>query len=279
MVQLLKTLTCFNHIHAIEPIKHGLSSQCYYVHADSKYFFAKKITTINEPIVSIHAASKNISPIVFYHDRQWLITEFIKGDNLSLYQNSLDKKILIATKLIAQCHQIKVKIATLTPKNIIQSLMLNQVFSTQQVTELQHYSQSLITSLDLAQKISKNNVCCHGDVNFSNILISHTNKPYLIDYECAYSAPAEYDLAMFIAVNNINENKISMIVQHYNSHISHEINVKVLMYYLQFCYFINGLWYQQANQKNPHTMFPRAIKQQWQQLSLDQTLFNLEAKK
>jgi len=262
MVQPLSSLTCFNHINAIEPIVAGLSSQCYQVSADNKEFFAKQVTSTRETSVSLQAAIENISPKVIFHDKHWLITQYIESKSLALSQQTIDEKILITIKLMAQCHKIAEIPAALAPEAIIHELINSPHFSNLQQTELLRVANQLTPQLTH----SKNLVCCHGDLNFSNILISPVKKSYLIDFECAYSAPAEYDLAMFIAVNHISKNKTSTIIDLYKKHSLVEIKPSLLNHYLLFCYFINGLWYMHAYNKTNLLKFIGLAKQQWQSI-------------
>lgn len=259
MKQQLSTLTCFNHVEAIVPIVAGLSSDCYQVYADNKTFFAKKVTSANEVIISRHAGSQNLSPTVIYHDQDWLINEFIIGENLALTLQSIDEKIVVALKLMVKCHQMTVKPITLAPKKITDELIDNACFSTAQKAELLQTAQQLIPKLHN----TKNHVCCHGDLNFSNILIGSKKNTYLVDFECACTAPTEYDLAMFIAVNAINKNQITTIVAHYKKYALVAIDLTLLSHYLRFCYFINGLWYTHAYHQTKLAKFSLLAKQQW----------------
>jgi thiamine kinase-like enzyme len=263
MVQPLSSLACFNHIKTIEPIVAGLSSQCYQVNADNKCFFAKQATT-REISVSLQAASKNISPTVIFHDQHWLITQYIDSENLALSQQTIDKKILIALKLMVQCHQIIEKPAQLEPKHIAHTLIKQIEFSTLQQTEFLRVANQLTSTL----KQPNNNVCCHGDLNLSNILITQTKNAYLVDFECALAAPAEYDLAMFIAVNNIEKNQIETIIECYKKHSTIVVNSSLINRYLQFCYLINGLWYMHAYNKTNLFKFMNLAKQQWENLQI-----------
>jgi len=276
-MQPLSTLNCFNHIEKISPMAGGLSSQCYRVQADNQCFFAKQIITADEPIFSINAAENNLSPRVIYHDQHWLITDFIEGENLSLSQQTINNKIFIATELMAKCHQLNQQKKPLLPEHIVRELLARQAFSAQQYKSLLKYSQSIIAPLKEAKitapNIGQKDVFCHGDLNFSNILISKTNKSYLIDYECACIAPAEYDLAMFIAINNIDDNRITTSITHYKKHISCDIDPVLLNHYLRFCYFINGLWYQQAYKKSGHENLYQLTKQQFYRLDSSQNFF------
>ncbi len=258
----LITLACFNHIENIVPIAAGLSSQCYQVHADNKQFFAKQVTTTNESVVSIYAASQSISPKVIYHDQHWLVTQFIDGENLALSQQALDDKIITAIKLMAQCHQIVEKPVELAPTTISHELIKSTHFSNLQQAELLQIASQLTSPL----KHYNNLVCCHGDLNFSNILIAQTKSAYLVDFECACTAPAEYDLAMFIAVNNFPKDKIATIVEHYKKLAVITIDLSLLNHYLLFCYFINGLWYMHTHHKTNLTKLIHLAKQQWQNI-------------
>jgi len=265
MVQALNSLACFNHIETITPIVAGLSSHCYQVYADNKRFFAKKITSPNESTLSIHAASLNISPKVIYHDKHWLVTQFIDGKNLSLSQHTFDEKILIATKLMAQCHQIVAKPTELAPKSIAHALINKMHLSKMQETELLQITSQLTSQLEHTTNL----VCCHGDLNFSNILYSLKKEAHLVDYECGCSAPVEYDLAMFIAVNNFAKDKITTIIELYKAHSFADIDLPLLNHYLLFCYFINGLWYMDAYNKTDLSKFACLANQQWQKSSLN----------
>jgi len=262
MVQPLSTLTCFNHIETIVPIIAGLSSQCFDVHADNKRFFAKQIITSNESTISIQAASLNISPKVIYHDRHWLITQFIDGKNLSISQHTIDEKILIATKLMAQCHQIAVKPVELAPESIAHSLINKAHFPNLQKKQLLQIANQLTSQLEYTANL----VCCHGDLNFSNILFSLKKEALLVDYECACTAPVEYDLAMFIAVNNLAKDQIATILEYYKVNSNIDIDLLILNHYLLFCYFINGLWYMDAYHKTDLSKFARLAKQQWKNI-------------
>ena len=263
MMQQLSALACFDHVEAIKPIVAGLSSQCFQVNADNKQYFAKQSPTDNEVIVGKLAATYKISPKVLYHDQLWLICEFIDGDNLA--NLSEDEKITAAIKLMTQCHQINLestKVTELNPQQITKTLIEQSHFANKKKVALAQLANSLLSQLPNAS----NQVVCHGDINFSNILISPKNKAWLVDFECTCIAPREYDLAMFIAVNNIDENKISTIISQYQRlSLPIKIELKLLYSYLAFSYFINSLWYAHAYQNSNDTTFINLQKQQWQQ--------------
>jgi len=256
----LHTLTCFKHIETIEPITAGLSSHCYKINADKKYYFVKQLTTKNEAIVGLSAASNSIGPAVVYHDQHWLVTEYIDGINLTLSSHSLDQKIKIACQLMAKCHQLTAKPLELSPKKISHDLIRNSHFSSQQQITLLHLANQLIPRLKSTNKM----VCCHGDLNFSNLLIDKTENAYLVDFECACIASAEYDLAMFIAVNVLTKKQASMIIDQYQYYSSIKIDLSLVDAFLSFCYILNGLWYAQAYNNTKDSKFSYLAKQQWQ---------------
>ncbi len=262
MVQPLATLTCFAQIESIVPIVEGLSSQCYRVHADNRIFFAKQTATTNETTISLLAGSHYISPKVIYHDQHWLITEFIEGESLATIQQTIEEKIVIAMKLMSKCHQIAAKPVELVPISVAHSLINNAHFSSQQQSELLQFSNQITAQI----KHDNNLVCCHGDMNFSNMLIDQARSTYLVDFECNCSAPIEYDLAMFIAVNNIARDKITFIIKHYQEYSLTELDLPLLNHYLQFSYLINGLWYINTYHKTKLKKFRPLAKQQWQNI-------------
>lgn len=264
MTSSLKELACFNRIDAIKPINSGLSSQCYQVNADDKVFFAKKITTKNESIASTLAAKKYFSPRVILHTPQWLITEYIESENLSLSPLPVDKKISISMELMAQCHQLNVKVDKLEPDFITRDLIDKPSYSIQEQEELIIQAKGVLPPLNL----TKNLVCCHGDLNFSNVIIDQKNKAWLVDYECICIAPVEYDLAMFIAVNHISQSKINSIISHYEKLSPLVIvNTQLLNSFIIFSHFINALWYKNAQQNNGGSKLFSMEQQHWKKLS------------
>jgi thiamine kinase-like enzyme len=257
----LRDLACFNHVESINEIASGLSQHCFTVHADDKLYFAKTLHSNVESKAALSTAKNGLSPAVFYHDQQWLITEFVNGDSLALSEIDKTDKINCAISLMVQCHQHSAELPELTPVAIIDDLIFSGNFSAQKKDEYLRLSKSIIPPL----KSSVESVCCHGDLNFSNVLVDHKKNAWLVDYECACTAPAEYDLAMFIAVNNIAENNISEIIEQYERQSpATKINSQLLQSYLVFSYFINSLWYNNAYQSQNDITLLSLHQQQWQ---------------
>lgn len=239
MKNLLTTLPCFTQVESISKITEGLSQHCFKVTADNKVYFAKTITDNIEVSMALSASQSSLSPTVVYHDQHWLISRFIDAENLALSTLNSDDRIEHAIKLMVQCHQLAVEPAELSAEDIIQPLVNNLHYSTVQKKILVQLADLISTPLNN----SKDGVCCHGDLNFSNVLINLEQRTWLVDYECACTAPIEYDLAMFVAVNNLAIDKINIIIEQYEHQSSVNIDSKLLNHYLLFCYFINTLWY------------------------------------
>ena len=235
----LSALPCFTQIESISKITLGLSQHCFKVNADNKVYFAKTINDTAETSVTRCASEYGLSPLVIYHDKNWLISNFVDADNLAISTISVDNKINHAIKLMVQCHQLKVKPAELSAEDIIKSLLNNPHYSTLQKNALFALADLILSTLNNP----KNGICCHGDLNFSNMLINLEQSTWLVDYECACIAPVEYDLAMFIAVNSLASEEITKIIEQYEVQSSINVDPKLLNHYLLFCYFINALWY------------------------------------
>jgi len=256
-------LPCFTKIDKISTIASGLSQSCFKVNADNKVYFAKTVTNKIEVSMAICASKSGLSPSVIYHDQDWLICNFIDANNLAQSTIDTEEIILHAIQLMAQCHQLNIKPDKLAAKDICNTLINNAHYSTPQKTALLQFGELILAPLgDI-----KPTVCCHGDLNFSNVLMNQAQSTWLVDYECACTAPIEYDLAMLIAVNNLASNKITIIIEQYEIHSSVNVDPQLLNHYLFFCYFINALWYfntshEKANIENNQALLKHA-KKQW----------------
>mgnify|MGYP003386575782 FL=1 len=279
MIDTLRTLPCFKQVESISKITSGLSQHCFKVVADNNIYFVKTIEGNTEVLVTSCAVKSGLSPNIIYHDQDWLVTRFIEADNMALSTLNIDDKISYSIRLMAQCHQLHVKPAVLSPKGLINDLLDNSYYSQPQKTALLALANLLIEPI----YDCKNNVCCHGDLNFSNVLMSEELRTWLIDYECACNAPAEYDLAMFIAINGLASDKIIIIIEQYQVQSSSNVDPLLLNSYLRFGYFINALWYFNSYHQETHIERKQALleyaEKQWSALqsSFEQgnsTLFN-----
>ena len=267
----LSGLDCFKNVSAIENITAGMSSHCYKVTADGKVFFTKTLSNPNEVLLAKSAAKLGISPEVIFANQHWLVTRFIGGENLTASTKSLDEKIDVSIQLMAKCHQLTTNIPKMSAVVIIKDLVNQADLSYLQQQQLNDISEQVSARL-LA---NHNLVCCHGDMNFTNVLVDSQQAAWLLDFECAYQASAEFDLAMFVAINNLNLSRLPEIITGYqkaNSLI--DINAKLVENYLAFSYLINGLWYfGQSKEYQPslgekrdnQAIFKKLARQQWQQ--------------
>jgi len=278
MHKSLSLLPCFNHIERIDPIHLGFSHTCFKVFADNKVYFAKVILkhSIETKVLSaLITSNNNISPIVIFKSEQWLIMPYISAENLLVNNQSLDSKIELSMELITKFHPLDIKLEPLKPFIIIDELTSKKNYSAEQQKYFLQIKALLKESLLFgANKSDVNIVSCHGDLNFSNVLFdSRTKQKWLIDFECSCFAPIEYDLAMFIAINNLNVNMIPMVINHYQKHhATAVIDQKLIKHYLLFCYFINGLWFfnnaelKSPTEKNKAKQLSLLAKKQWQAL-------------
>jgi len=239
MKDALSALPCFTQVENISIIATGLSQHCFKVDADNKVYFAKTISDNTEVSVTVCASQLGLSPNVIYHGKHWLICNFVDADNLALSTLNIDEKINHAIQLMVQCHQLNVKPVELSTKETIKSLLNNSYYPKSEIEALSQLAELILEPF----VISRYGVCCHGDLNFSNVLINQEQSTWLVDYECACTAPIEYDLAMFIAVNSLEGNDRTRAIEQYERQSSVNVDLQLLNHYLLFCYFINTLWY------------------------------------
>ena len=274
----LAQLPCFNQIKRIDSIESGLSQQSFKVVTATKTYFAKTQELATHVAINVNslAANKGISPVVIYQNKHWLVTEFIEGKALSAKENlNRTDKIKVAIDLMSQCHQLSAQLDGLAPDTICAALINEASLSFDKKNELRHAANELLDTLKNAANALNNQdvkaplVCCHGDLNFCNIMVEQSNRPWLIDYECASLAPAEFDVAMFIAINHLSSHEALFAVQHYQQHRNITLCEQLLQAYLTFCYFINGLWYFNAFTKNPQQNELRTLAlAQWQKIGI-----------
>lgn len=291
IIKSLKSLPCFSNIQTISLLANGLSQTAIKVTADSRTIFAKNLhhSTANTEVAcallcaepdSAEDSSQQLSPNVIYHDQQWLITDYISGSTLADSTTASAANISYALTLMAKLHQLPTtkmrgSIPTLDTNLSAERLLTKHApLIAQNRLAVDNVTKSLTGTINhLASNSPSSNVLCHGDVNFSNILIDDCHKPWLIDFECAHWAPIEFDLAMFIAVNNIPSHKINDIVTDYiKLNSQYRCNRKLLNHYILYSFFINGLWYfdnsnydddQDKYSGKTHCLFHQRGVEQW----------------
>ena len=266
VINSLKSLPCFTEIKAISLLANGLSQTSLKVTTAAQVFFAKKLneesasTEISCALLCARVHStrtselgrwKKLSPQVIYHDQQWLVTEFINGIALADSHLKNNIKISTALTLMAKLHQLPTAVAMQSINQLnttlsVKRLLTNPIpFIAKHSYFLDKATKSLSASItNLIITAKSPSVLCHGDINFTNILLDDEKSSWLIDFECAHLAPVEFDLAMFIAVNNIADCKIAEIVNDYGKLVpTYQPNLELLNYYILYSFYINGLWF------------------------------------
>lgn len=262
----------------IEPIFKGLSQLCFKVTAThnitnitSIYFVksiaAQQVNMSNEVISASLSVSISLSPDVVFHCSNWLITEFVEGNSLFERDMEMAKKIDVAVSALQKFHTLTPanKMISVSIEEIIDTLINNEFFLASQKMLLQSCKEKVIT---FEPSVSK--VLCHGDANFSNFLIDQDNKCWLIDFECSFIGDAEFDIAMFIAINNLlqiplNPIHLAQAIKCYSAYSDYVLDEPLIYAYLACCYLINGMWYhaQMLHAKN-NVKFLELARQQYQ---------------
>jgi len=231
------------------------------------YYFVKsliehQLTSPAEVNSHLVAAENGLAPAVIFYSSSWLVSEFIDGYSLHQFcanhpNFSLSSKVTIAMSLMAKSHQLKASKEHLVI-NVVELLtgQVNlKIYTQQQKVKLR----KIIKKITNFQYLNNSLVLCHGDLNDENIRLSAefepnqlTEKIWLVDFECSSLAEAEYDVAMFIAINQLSENNIDEVVHCYQQYSMLELSREKVLSYLACCYLINGLWYLGVRGESTH---------------------------
>jgi thiamine kinase-like enzyme len=292
--QEIKALPCFaKGQYKITPLAGGESHECFSVistvNSIEMDYFVKSLadhkeTAIAEIASNLLAAEAGLAPTIIYHSPMWLVCQFIAGDSLAHYcaENVTRlpiNKIIIAMNLMAKTHQLKLPVnhPTLAIEPLMLSQTINKAITPSQMTVLNE----IIVKITPSQSKSNRLVLCHGDVNDENIRLSDSFNPespldhtWLVDFECSCLAEAEYDIAMFIAINGLMLTDVDIAIQSYQQCADVVIDKEKVVAYLACCYLINGLWYIEATiNSNQSQIFIAKARQQFvlfDQLALTQ---------
>ena len=219
----------------------GLSRSCFCVTTEKQQYFAKNLANEStEQLAAIFAGEQGVAPEVIYSDESWLINKFISGQSLANSNLSQDEKLNVMTGLLLRCHQQSLnsgdkKLAAGVPKLAINET-LSQLLKASKLNAIHRESLlalSVSIQKELTQHFKKEGqrplVFCHGDANFSNAInaenktenlsLQKLNYSYqLIDFECASLAPIEYELAMLLAINELEIGKLELVAKYYTRH-------------------------------------------------------------
>jgi thiamine kinase-like enzyme len=296
MFEKIKALPCFVDSECqISPLTEGESHLCFKVtlikSGIEKCHFVKSLAdhqlTYSAEINShLIAAENGLAPRVIFYSSLWLVSEFIDGHSLRQFCMKHPDflpadKITIAMSLMAKNHHLKPSIEH-SVINIVELL-------TDQINSALYTQQQTVTLSKIIKKItsfqSSNNplVLCHGDLNDENIRLESqfepnhlTDKTWLVDFECSGLAEAEYDVAMYLAINQLPVSNIDEVINSYHQYSTLQLNHKKVRGYLACCYLINGLWYLEAgvSSKLANTFRVKARQQfeLFDQLALEFTL-------
>ncbi|MBU2871728.1 phosphotransferase [Colwellia sp. E2M01] len=257
----LQSLPCFTDIIEVTRFNKGLSHVCFKVTTTVGNYFAKQLrdeTAVKEASCSVYMANAGLSPDVVYHDKKWLITTFIEGLSVAEIDANLDEQLVIATSIMVRVHHVKSSSFVSANKFSLPCLTELDIASTindlltdsnsleaQQRVLLQDMGKVLASRID-HQKALLNTalVFCHGDINYSNLLIDEQQSVWLIDFECVQLAPREFDIAMYIAINNIPFELIDHVISNYQQYaLENNINRPLVNLYISYSLLINALWY------------------------------------
>jgi thiamine kinase-like enzyme len=275
----LKALSCFDSISDVSILKNGLSHTCIKVTTPSQAYFVKRLNQATSQtevfctkVVSQADLLNRLCPQVIYNDDNWLVTEFIEGETLASSSLSYHERLTTGLTLITKFHQLLPlddtqsipRLNTLHSVSRLLTSQTNPLISKRIV--LDKVTQLLTTEINaqIAKSGSPHRLC-HGDINYTNILIDTSHRSWLIDFECAHLAPVEFDIAMFIAVNNISMTSLNNITREYMNLVpDRTINNTLLTYYILYSYFINGLWYyDNMNNVKESAQFISLAIEQW----------------
>jgi len=252
MIDEIKSLPCFvDHVVEVAAISAGLSQHCFNVSLfngltdKNAHYFVKSLSDSlieNSQVMSAKLASTiAISPNVVYHNHQWLVTEFIDGRTLDIIQMAVEEKIDIAINLLSRLHQLTS--ITSIPRFSV-AAMIEQQINQDCFNEAQQTFVNVLMQKHFTFPTGTNTVLCHGDLNFSNIIIDQQQKPWLLDFECTFVGDAEFDIAMFITVNQLSTELVVESIASYQTQTDCLLNPALIEAYMACCYLLNGLWYQ-----------------------------------
>ncbi|MDG1732939.1 MAG: phosphotransferase [Thalassotalea sp.] len=251
-IAALQAIKFLQPISDVEPIESGLSHHCFKVTAHSNSYFVKVYKTatnasFTEQIkIEQLTGEQGLSPKVIDYCRlgSYCVYQYVAGETLLESDASNSDKNTMLIDLLVTCHAIQHKPIPLDIKQSIKSLI--------QRIKLAHSTKSKIidkvsTCLQALALNKDELVLCHGDLNYSNVLIAD-NKPILVDWEYGCLAEKEYDIAMMLAINNVPAERYSAIIDEYNLKAqSTPAKLSKVIQYLSLCELLNTLWFMQSN--------------------------------
>jgi thiamine kinase-like enzyme len=262
---------CPTDTYTIIELTEGLNQQCVELRSTTKKYIIKRFNDsrsfevercIYNALKKSDISTQLIKALTF-QDINYLLLEKLDGQSLCMTQMSQCEKILLASQILARFHFHVLKasqkqlstIKTLSLKDILLKLAYSASLTRKQLDLTTDIVSHSINRLEnhLGDKVGRTaSVCCHGDLNFSNIIANAGNLK-VIDFEAASMMPAEYDIAMMLAVNELDESKIDVASQNYldqyqacqdsATRIERLLDQPLIHAYYLIAILINGLWY------------------------------------
>lgn len=260
-------MPCFDDISQIKAIEQGLSHHCYQVVSNRTRFFVKhypiekcsnKETIQTKAIkqLAVLAGELECSPRIIYQNDQWQVQAFITGKSLQSKDLILSDKLKIAIELMVISHKnLTTRLVQLPTFHDLPVMnckaLVNELFE-KLSQKNQEFTRKYLEHFDQSLPINPN-IICHGDINFTNIIVAE--RSWLIDFDCAIFADAEFDIAMMISINELIGPDVALCIDeciniyntlYYNSENTgsgQKITVKIVTRYLDLCCIINGLWF------------------------------------
>lgn len=233
--QVLKTP-----IKELKETSYGITNQNFIVKTENeKYFcripkdtfFIKNKDNEKEAIDTLKGEKYFLSPV--YYDANLLITKFQENAKTFISSKNLSSIIEIA-KILKSFHSKKFKTsAVFNPLEIFEKYtyqLQNPKIDYDDYKEL----------LDSFSNHYNPDRLCHNDLKEGNFLFT-SNKIYLIDYEYAGLNDPYFDIASFIAENDLNYQETITFLKAYFT--EEKCNFEKLSIFLQFC---DLLWYSWA---------------------------------
>ena len=196
--------------------------------------FSDKSTAKLEMLIQQHLSDQGLAPKVIVLEGHWLVSEYIDRPLLSQLAISEAEQVSIATAALAKFHcALKYELSDSDNKGLLTSeinrLDLLQVLNDLSVSfyaendclaeneklksdesktdqELIANAISCVKALKCHASNKHNLTIIHGDLNYSNLLITQSENSddlAIIDFESVAIASVEYDLGMLMAINNV----------------------------------------------------------------------------
>ncbi|WP_016954511.1 phosphotransferase [Catenovulum agarivorans] len=234
----------FGSILNIEPINKGYSNQCFKLQVldgsnQHQNLFVKSLNNKDAAHIQHEHQARSIAeqaqltPKCLLQNTQHklLVTEYVQTDTQACIED--------IALLLVHTHSSDSQLVQIHQPNIIPQRLAADIQALASADKID------ITLLELAKQLDSdctNQVFCHGDISRDNILKTR-DKTYLVDWEYARMASAEYDLAASICINQFNTAEQNQLVDEYQKHSQSSINQDLLLQYIQVFEYLNKLWF------------------------------------